>query len=1085
MKSNRWKKLLLYTAIGIISLIPLLYIARPLYLPDAYLIRRLQKVVSSTTGLQLSIERGEISLQKGAVLEGIILEDFEKTITVSLKELRISYRFLPLLTKRLVVEELVLVDPTININKSEVQTDIIPVGVLHPLKQGIPDPIAAPASAPKKSLKSTIEFTLPFDAVIENLKVINTRLDFYQTTSDGFIEVSIGGINLAGRDIYLHEENNSRVQVTIDISDSLRLKYVTSNTHLDCESGIEFSTNAAVRLDHSSINLSLSTKSQVKAASKKVLFPEVKLSAKVRLENLQNLEVRDINLSFGNAVAIAAAFKAQDVFNTSAFQAELIDGQLGLEAVLLVLDDIFGLFPHKSFVELPRLTGRLFFQKSQLFGILTDPDPELKGTLRCRFDDMSFQDPSVGLSVANLKIDAFAEGQFSPLTQFSCNLGIDLRADSLQVPDGPLGRSLTVSPLSMGVSAEIKPGMMSPKLSGVWQGGTSIGGDLIGSISCYAQSLDLQNPHLSQGLLVEAGCSLDSIELNELFANDLNGSLSVAADFSVKSLEEIALSIGAFCPNLLLESPEGELAAPPLLTRIEMQASILPDFSAVEIPTFQVDLSPYGQIDFSASLRENQLWEVKNANLDIDLKEIAPVVKPFLSGPAEEIVMRGKVAVSGSCKGRGSVFDDDFQSDFQMKSEELYLSLPEQAIAFDSVQFQADFKGNRRNVDVTSAAEIRRLNLHKYRLKPYEAVAVNASIRFRNFRDFAGGSADVSFDDLGLDVRIDAQPSTSSRSPLGSIDITYRFESADSVYLLQNLIASGWSEGWCNITFPADTITQAKGVLNGKELRLFNREDLALSGLEFRLPFNTELHTGAKEISLISTERELSPFDDQVLFNNFRHLDSPEQGLGLIKCRNIHVGNYEFSNLDALIELRQSTIRIPRLSVDAYGGTIRSTFALGFPSLDPDAVQYRARIAGIGLNSTKLPGARPEEGEESEISAFAHFKGQGLNPNSHFDLEGGLDITQIGRKVADNILRFLDPDQSDPSIQTYRNYIKRGWSVKVFSFDVKEDFVYVSITPARPPITQLDMFLLSHLVGLGKSVTFGRLPLRYFLGQIQ
>ncbi len=217
-----------------------------------------------------------------------------------------------------------------------------------------------------------------------------------------------------------------------------------------------------------------------------------------------------------------------------------------------------------------------------------------------------------------------------------------------------------------------------------------------------------------------------------------------------------------------------------------------------------------------------------------------------------------------------------------------------------------------------------------------------------------------------------------------------------------------------------------------------------------------------------------------MIFSSFEHLAAGERSLGEVRCREIRAGDYVLENLEGIVGFNQGGLEVPKLTLDGYGGTIQGALNMNVLSLDPDSVEYWVKVAGIGLNSAHLPGVKSGEGEESEISAFAHFKGAGMNFSSRFELEGGLDITQIGREVADNILRFLDPDQDDPSIRTYRNYIKRGWGVKVFSFDVKEDFVYVSITPARPPLSQLDMFLLSHLVGLGRSVTFGRLPLRYF-----
>lgn len=147
-----------------------------------------------------------------------------------------------------------------------------------------------------------------------------------------------------------------------------------------------------------------------------------------------------------------------------------------------------------------------------------------------------------------------------------------------------------------------------------------------------------------------------------------------------------------------------------------------------------------------------------------------------------------------------------------------------------------------------------------------------------------------------------------------------------------------------------------------------------------------------------------------------------------------------------------------------------------------DSLKYQIQISAQRINSARLPGVKPRSvGEDALITAFARFGGQGLGRQEKSSLEGSLNITQIGREVAQNLLTFMDPEEHDPSIQTYRRYLRRGWGVKVFSFEVKDDFVYASLTPAKPPITKPDMFIVSRLIGLGSSVTFSRVPLKFFL----
>jgi hypothetical protein len=269
--------------------------------------------------------------------------------------------------------------------------------------------------------------------------------------------------------------------------------------------------------------------------------------------------------------------------------------------------------------------------------------------------------------------------------------------------------------------------------------------------------------------------------------------------------------------------------------------------------------------------------------------------------------------------------------------------------------------------------------------------------------------------------------------------------------------------------------------LHGENLEGRYADEVAFAELDFRLPVALRLKRNAVTEIICENKMTASAATDPVRFAAQEHLYPLGRSYGQFACRTLRLADYRLNNVAGIWRAEGGLISVPRISIDAYEGIVQGALSLRANALSPDSLEYWLRCSGLGLNTAKLPGARDKEGEDSQISAFARLSGKGIDLNKQFTLQGSLDITHIGRGVADNILRFLDPNQSDPSIQTYRSYIKRGWGVKVFSFNVKDDFVYASITPSRPPISRLDMFILSRLIGIGKSITFGRVPLRFFL----
>jgi hypothetical protein len=52
--------------------------------------------------------------------------------------------------------------------------------------------------------------------------------------------------------------------------------------------------------------------------------------------------------------------------------------------------------------------------------------------------------------------------------------------------------------------------------------------------------------------------------------------------------------------------------------------------------------------------------------------------------------------------------------------------------------------------------------------------------------------------------------------------------------------------------------------------------------------------------------------------------------------------------------------------------------------------------------------------------------------------------------VASNLLQMLDPNGTDKGIQNIRLLMKARWNVRQLTFELKNGFVYASLTHAKP-----------------------------------
>jgi hypothetical protein len=208
-----------------------------------------------------------------------------------------------------------------------------------------------------------------------------------------------------------------------------------------------------------------------------------------------------------------------------------------------------------------------------------------------------------------------------------------------------------------------------------------------------------------------------------------------------------------------------------------------------------------------------------------------------------------------------------------------------------------------------------------------------------------------------------------------------------------------------------------------------------------------------------------------------------------ITIEKIEVLGYQLSNLAADLHLGNSRFDIPKFSVNLFDGNVAGNLLVGLGSGNPDSISYAAnmQIASIDVSgfrrlSAQL-GGKPrlrdkprKRGKQSRVSANFALRGLGTAPQNLEtivnNLAGRLNITKIENKVASNLLQALDPKGTDKGIQNMRRLMKTRWNVKQLTFEMKNGFVYASLTHVKPwyaPFT------------LPQPIDFARFPVKPYL----
>jgi len=195
----------------------------------------------------------------------------------------------------------------------------------------------------------------------------------------------------------------------------------------------------------------------------------------------------------------------------------------------------------------------------------------------------------------------------------------------------------------------------------------------------------------------------------------------------------------------------------------------------------------------------------------------------------------------------------------------------------------------------------------------------------------------------------------------------------------------------------------------------------------------------------------LTPTDgsiDYLVYRPYYRRSLPE--LSYLSIEKIHAAGYVIDNFSMDALLGKGRIDIPSFFGKLYGGDFGGRISANLAGGDINEATYNISAHFSGINSDMLLSDIKREKTLGVINANAQFSGIGLNPEKGIDIKGDLYITEIGPKVADNLLRSLDPEGTDSGIRTTRRLINLGFKPQLFTFSFKYGFFYTYIDFSQP-----------------------------------
>lgn len=379
-------------------------------------------------------------------------------------------------------------------------------------------------------------------------------------------------------------------------------------------------------------------------------------------------------------------------------------------------------------------------------------------------------------------------------------------------------------------------------------------------------------------------------------------------------------------------------------------------------------------------------------------------------------------------------------------------------------------------------ARIESFSLTDIRRKPFLNSWLKADFRMPDFARVMIPACSVGVPEIAANAWLTGTVDSLETDPVTHLDTQIQFSTTRPVEVIDDIILSGRADATNRLFFWGDLMT-INGEIQFDTLNLEIVETLTANGITGKTTINQKIDLLGmrflqEELPLFASAH-LSDLEYHYLRPFYRHQTQP---IPLVRIQQIRILEYELNNIFLDVLFGGAKLEIPDFRMDAYEGNIRGhlgvdfgegTFA--FPDSLLESAQFKLKATFSSLNTAKLNPVISAKAKKSIVNANLELLGNGLNPEGDLSVSGYFHITEIGSKVADNLLRSLDPMEADQGIQSVRSLLRFRYQPRLMSFEIKHGHFYPRIVLSKPFYIPINV--------AGGEVELARIPIEIFLKQ--
>lgn len=351
--------------------------------------------------------------------------------------------------------------------------------------------------------------------------------------------------------------------------------------------------------------------------------------------------------------------------------------------------------------------------------------------------------------------------------------------------------------------------------------------------------------------------------------------------------------------------------------------------------------------------------------------------------------------------------------------------------------------------------------------------SIAMEVKSNDLLSFQVNRGQIRLPDLKASGSFNADINNVNTNPQIAAMLWFKQDAPDSVKITPEFVVRGVTDLLVQVNMDT-ALLSLSGSLKTKELTLFLPQQTRVENINADLKFDQSLDLATKIFLESEKPPILTPAESSVDYLVYRpYYRQTLSEVSYLTIQRIQAAGYVVENFNMEAILGRGRIDIPSYYGSLYGGNFGGRISVNLAGGDINQATYQLSGHFSGINSDLLLAGIKRNKSLGVINANAQFSGTGLNVARGLDIKGDFYITEIGPKVADNLLRSLDPEGIDSGIRTTRRLINLGFKPQLFTFSFKYGFFYTFIDFSQP------WYFPAKLSG--SKIELNRKPINFFI----